>query len=88
MPIEARASKSASTFRYRIAVYSLPASEWWTTSVHVLPGAGAGVQGHLQGGQRQLGQVMVGHGPADDPAGEHVQHERRERLARPRSPGR
>jgi hypothetical protein len=31
VPIEATASKSASTLRYRIAVYSLPASEWWTT---------------------------------------------------------
>jgi hypothetical protein len=25
--------------------------------------------------------VVIGHGPADDPAGEHVLHERGERLA-------
>jgi hypothetical protein len=41
----------------------------------VLPGAGAGVQGHLQGGQRQFGQVVVGDRPPDDPARAHVQHE-------------
>jgi hypothetical protein len=63
--------------RDRGVLLRFKASLWWTSPARsVMPSFSAGSQRHLQGVQDQRGGHLCGCPPADDAAGEHVDHER------------